>query len=222
MAKIKTLKRFFTFLILTFSLLCLNGCSTLSYVGDDYNQENIQTIKTDEEFVFNVYKKTTDNANIKIGITRTAVPEILALYVQVENLSYETPYIFKVEDLSMSNPDKNLQFITSNNYLDIWQNQEASSMAAMSSMGATLTNMTGMTANYNEFNQSMVQNSSEQSNQSAFSKLETIGNQILKHSIKYSATISPRRSQYFYFFFEDLDKYPIHVKYQDLSYQFQL
>ena len=95
-------------------------------------------------------------------------------------------------------------------------------MAAMSSMGATLTNMTGMTANYNEMNQSMVQNSSEQSNQSAFSRLETIGNQILKHSVKYSATISPRKSQYLYFFFEDLDKYPIFVQYKDLKYQFQL
>ena len=222
MAKIKTLKRFFTFLILTFSLLCLNGCSSLSYVGDDYNQENIQTIKTDEEFVFNVYKKTTDNANIKIGITKTAVPEILALYVQVENLSYETPYIFKVEDLNISNPDRELQFITTSNYLNIYQTQEASSMAAMSSMGATLTNMTGMTSNYNEFNQSMVQNSSEQSNKSVFSKMEQIGNQISKHSIKYSSTISPRKSQYFYFFFEDMEKFPINVKYKNLNYQFTL
>ena len=218
MKKIKKIKLLF----LACTMFILSGCATLTYVGEDYNSNNTQTVKTNEDLIFNVYKKSNQNVNVKMGISKTPVPEILALFVQVENLSYETPYIFKVEDLSMSNPDKNLQFITSNNYLDIWQNQEASSMAAMSSMGATLTNMTGMTANYNEFNQSMVQNSSEQSNQSAFSKLETIGNQILKHSIKYSATISPRRSQYFYFFFEDLDKYPIHVKYQDLSYQFQL
>ena len=158
MAKIKFLKQFFTYLTLLLFSLSLYGCSTLSYVGEDYNQQNIQTVKTDEEFVFNVYKKTIDNANIKIGITRTPVPEILALYIQVENLSYETPYIFKVEDLNISNPDRELQFITTSNYLNIYQTQEASSMAAMSSMGATLTNMTGMTANYNEFNQSMVQN----------------------------------------------------------------
>ena len=99
MAKIKFLKQFFTYLTLLLFSLSLYGCSTLSYVGEDYNQQNIQTVKTDEEFVFNVYKKTIDNANIKIGITRTPVPEILALYIQVENLSYETPYIFKVEDL---------------------------------------------------------------------------------------------------------------------------
>ena len=218
MKKIKQLK----LMLLACAALFLSGCATLTYVGDDYNANNTQTIKTNEDLVFNVYKKTNQDVNVKMGISKTPVPEILALFVQVENLSYETPYIFKVEDILISNPDKNLQFITSNNYLDIWQNQEASSMAAMSSMGATLTNITGMTANYNEINQTMVQNASEQSNQSAFSRLETIGNQILKHSIKHSATISPRKSQYFYFFFEDLDKYPIIVKYQNLDYQFKL
>lgn len=218
----KSIKQFFTFLFLSIILLGLCGCSTLSYVGEDYNQQNIQTVKTNEDFVFNVYKKSIDNANVKIGITRTPVPEILALYIQVENLSYETPYIFKVEDLNISNPDRELQFITTSNYLNIYQTQEASSMAAMSSMGATLTNMTGMTSNYNEFNQSMVQNSSEQSNKSVFSKIEEIGNQISKHSIKYSSTISPRKSQYFYFFFEDLEKFPISVNYKNLNYQFTL
>lgn len=222
MAKTKFLKQFFSYLTLFLFSIVLCGCSTLSYVGEDYNQQNIQTVKTNEEFVFNVYKKTTDNANVKIGITRTPVPEILALYIQVENLSYETPYIFKVEDLNISNPDRELQFITTSNYLNIYQTQEASSMAAMSSMGATLTNMTGMTSNYNEFNQSMVQNSSEQSNKSVFSKIEEIGNQISKHSIKYSSTISPRKSQYFYFFFEDLEKFPISVNYKNLNYQFTL
>ena len=191
MRKIKKIK----LILLTLMMFLLSGCATLTYVGDDYNSNNTQTIKTNEDFIFNVYKKSNQNVNLKMGISKTPVPEILVLFVQVENLSYETPYTFKVEDLLMSNPDRNLQFITSNNYLDIWQNQEASSMAAMSSMGATITNMTGMTANYNEMNQSMVQNSSEQSNQSAFSRLETIGNQVLKHSIKYSATISPRKSQ---------------------------
>ena len=218
MKEIKKLKLIF----LICSIFLLSGCATLTYVGDDYNSNNTLTVKTNEDLIFNVYKKTNKNINLKMGISKTPVPEILALFVQVENLSYETPYIFKVEDILISNPDKNLQFITSNNYLDIWQNQEASSMAAMSSMGATLTNITGMTANYNEINQTMVQNASEQSNQSAFSRLEAIGNQILKHSIKHSATISPRKSQYFYFFFEDLDKYPIIVKYQNLDYQFKL
>ena len=167
MGKIKKLK----FLILISAMFLLSGCATLTYVGDDYNSNNTQTVKTNEDFIFNVYKKSNENVNVKMGISKTPVPELLALYVQVENLSYETPYIFKVEDIILSNPDKTLQFITSNNYLDIWQNQEASSMAAMSSMGATITNMTGMNANYNEFNQSMVQNSSEQSNKSAFSRL---------------------------------------------------
>lgn len=208
--------------MLTFATFFLGGCATLTYSGEDYNQTNLQTIKTAEDFVFNTYKKTQDNANIKIGISKTPVPEILALYVQVENLSYETPYIFKVEDLRLSNNERELQFITSNNYITIYNNQETSSMSAMSNMSHAITNMTGMNANMNEYNTTMMQNSAQQSNQSAYSHLETIGNQISKHSIKYSSTISPRKSQYFYFFFEDLDLFPVYVKYKNLSYQFQL
>ena len=171
---------------------------------------------------FNTYKKTLGNANIKMGISKTPVPEILALYVQIENLSYETPYTFRVEDLHLSNDVTQLQFITSDNYLSIYNNQEASSMAAMGAMSATLTNMTGMTANMNEFNQSMAQNSAQESNKSAFSRLEEVGNQISRHSIKHSSTISPRRSQYFYFFFEDMDSFPVYVDYKGLKYQFSL
>ena len=199
-----------------------SGCATLDYTGDDYSSSNLQTVKTTEDLVFNTYKKTIDNVNVKIGISKTPVPEILALYVQVENLSYDLPYTFKVEDLRLSNNQSYIPFITSNNYLNIYNNQEASSMAAMSSVGASISNMTGMTANMNEFNQSMMQTSAQQSTDTTFSHLERIGNQISKHSIKHSSTISPRKSQYFYFFFEDLDNFPIYVKYRTLSYQFNL
>ena len=216
------LKKIRNLLLILCAPLFLFGCATSSYVGDDYNANNIQTIKTDADLVFDVYKKTVDNANIKVGISKTPVPEVLALYIQVENLSYETPYTFKVEDLRLSNKQSYIPFITSSNYLNIYNNQEASSMAAMSSMGANIANMTGMTANMNEFNQTMMQNSAQQSTDTTFSQLERVGNQIAKHSIKHSSTISPRKSQYFYFFFEDLDDFPIYVKYKTLSYQFNL
>lgn len=215
-------KAFFNLIFLFLSAIFLTGCSTLSYVGNDYEQVNVQTVKTSEDFIFDVYKKTTDNINLKVGISKTPINEVLALYVQIENLSYETPYVFKVENLRAYNESQELQFITSNNYLNIYQTQEASSMASLSGLGSTLTNMTGMMTNYNEFNQTMVQNSAQETNESAFTRIEEIGNQILEHSIKYSSTISPRKSQYFYFFFEDLGKYPILVKYKDLEYQFEL
>ena len=110
-------------LLLFFVSALLCACSTLSYVGDDYKEENTQTVKTNEDFVFNVYKKTMENINLKAGISRTPIPEVLVLYVQVENLSYETPYVFKVEDLRVSDPMKEIQFITTNNYLSIYQEQ---------------------------------------------------------------------------------------------------
>lgn len=202
--------------------LLLSGCATLTYSGPDYDANNIQSVKTNEDFVFSVYKKTTNGANIKMGISRTPVPEILALFVQVENLSYETPYVFRVDNLKISNPDEELKFITSANYLNIYQTQESASMAAMSNMGSALSNMTGMMANYNDINQSMVQNQAEQTNKSAYTRIDAISNQISAHSIKTASTIHPRKSQYFYFFFEDLDKFPIKVFYKDLSYEFRL
>lgn len=202
--------------------IVLGGCATLSYVGEDYDSNNTQTIKTTEELVFSVYKKTVDNANIKIGITRTAVPEILALYVQVENLSYDTPYSFKVEDLKVSDPNKQLLFLTSSNYLNIWQAQEAQSMSAMGTIGSSITTMTGMNTNYNDYNQSIAQKTSEETSNSTFRRIDEIGSQITKHSIRTFSTISPRKSQYFYFFFEDTDNYPIKVLYKDLEYQFKL
>ncbi len=199
----------------------LSGCSTLTYVGEDYVAENTQTVKTSEDFVFNVYKKSLGDVNVKVGVSKTTIIELLVLYIKFENYSYDNPYTFRVEDLRVSNSKGNIPFITSNNYLSIWQNQEAASMSQMGAMGATLTTMTGMTANANEFNQGMVQNSAQQSSSSAFGRMETIGNQILKHSIKLSSTINPRKSQYFYFFFEDTNE-EITVRYKNLVYKFKV
>lgn len=218
MKKIKLLSKF---VILLGLMMCLSGCSTLTYNGEDYNENNIQTVKTAEEFMFDTYKKSNSAINCKIGISKTQIPEILALYVQIENLSYDTPYVFKVDDLTITTQDTPARWISTANYLNIYQTSEASSMAAMSSLSSTITNMTGMMANYNEFNQQNLQNSAQQSNNDAFSKMEAIGNALTKHTVRYSSTISPRKSQYFYFFFEDVEKYPIIVDYKGLNYKFR-
>lgn len=209
-----------SFLVVAFALL-LSACATSSYVGADFNSDNMQTVKTNEDFMFDVYKKNLDNISARIGISKTTIPEILAIYVQIDNLSYETPYIFKVDDLRVFGENGEIKFIPSANYLNIYQAAEASSMAAMSSIAPTLQNMTGMMTNYNEVNQTMIQNANQESSNSAFSKMEAIGNQISKHSIKYSSTISPRKSQYFYFFIENLDESLIKVVYRNLVYQFK-
>lgn len=216
----KNFKKCLIGLICSFGFL-LCGCSTLTYVGEDYTPNNIQTIKTNEDFIFNTYKKSLTNANIKIGISKTPIPEVLAIYVQIENLTYETPYIFKVEDLRVYNPEKEMQFISTTNYLNIYQAQEANSIAAGSAVGGNLTNMI---TNYNatEYNQTSIQHTNQEANSSAFSRMEELGNQISKHSIKYSSSISPRKSQYYYFFIENLEKYPIRVNYKNLNYQFNL
>ncbi len=215
------MKKFLNFTFLFFVLLFTSGCSTLTYVGDDYVANNTQTIKTSEDFLFNVYKKQLGDANVKIGISKTPIAELLALYVQIENYSYDTPFVFKVEDLRVSTQNGNIPFITTNNYLSIWQNQEAASMAQMGTMSATLTTMTGLTSNYNDYNQGIAQNAAQQTTASAFNTIEATGNQILKHSIRLSSTINPRKSQYFYFFFEDTEE-ELTVKYKTLEYKFKI
>lgn len=209
-------------LLLPLLIIFLGGCSTFTYIGDDYDADNVQTVKTDEDFVFEVYKKPVNNkVNIKMGISKTSIAEIIALYVQVDNYSEQTPYTFKVEDLRLSTESGEIRFITSNNYLDIYQSQETASLAQMSSMGTTLTAMTGMMANYNDYNQGVAQNAAQQTSASAFNRMEELGNQILKHSIKLSSVINPRKSQYFYFFFENTDE-TINVNYKNLNYKFKI
>ena len=87
MIRFKTVFNFIYIALIALVACFLCGCATLSYSGGDYDATNIQTIKTSEDFVFNVYKKSDNSANIKIGVSKTPVFEILALYVQVENLS---------------------------------------------------------------------------------------------------------------------------------------
>ena len=210
------------FLVLFILSTMLFGCASLDYTGEDYKTENSQTIRTQEDFVFNTYKKSLGDVNVKIGITKSPIQEILVMYVQIENLNYENPYTFKVEDLRVHDELGDIQFITSNNYLNIYQTQESSAMSAMSNMGATFSNMTGLTSTYSEVNQAVVQNASGQASKDVYSKMETIGNSILKHSIRTSSSISPRRGQYFYFFFQDREKSPINVRYKTLNYQFKL
>lgn len=212
----KSLK-FITLFLLS---IILFGCASLEYTGEDSKNVVSKTSKTQEDFVFNTFKKSLDNINVNVGISKTPVQEILVLYVQIENLSYETPYIFRVSDLKVFDSNGEVRFITSNNYLNIYQAQEASSMNSMSVMGATLTNIAGITSNYNEINQTMLQNASQTSSIDTYTKMTNLGNGILQHSIQTSSTINPRKSQYYYFFFQNNEAYPIAVKYKTLNYQF--
>lgn len=215
------MKKIFGFLILLTLSILLCGCTTSTYIGNDFQESNLTTIKTNEDFVFSAYKKQDGNANIKIGISKTTITEILVLFIQIENLSYETPYTFKVNDLRVSGNNEEIKFITTNNYLSIYQTQETASMNSISSIAPTITTMTGMSTNYNDYNQSRVQNSAQSTTKSTYSTMENLGNKILSHSIQVSSTISPRKSKYFYFFFENPDEL-VKVKYKNLIYQFKV
>ena len=84
------------FLTLFLLSMILTGCASLDYSGEDYIADNMQTVKTAEDFIFKTYKKSLEDVNVKIGISKTSVPEILALYVKIENLSTDSPYTFRV------------------------------------------------------------------------------------------------------------------------------
>ena len=46
------LKLLSNLIIIPCALLFLGGCATLSYVGNDYQETNVQTVKTQEDFIF--------------------------------------------------------------------------------------------------------------------------------------------------------------------------
>ena len=56
----KTIK----FLVLFILSTMLFGCASLDYAGEDYKTENSQTIRTQEDFVFNTYKKSLGDVNV--------------------------------------------------------------------------------------------------------------------------------------------------------------
>ena len=69
------IKNLFLTFVLAGSMAVLSGCTSLSYVGDDFDSKNSATVQTNELFTFSTYNKTSSEENIdmKVGVSKTQI-----------------------------------------------------------------------------------------------------------------------------------------------------
>ena len=54
------IKNLFLTMLLAGSMAILTGCTSLSYVGDDFDSKNSATVQTSELFTFSTYNKSSN------------------------------------------------------------------------------------------------------------------------------------------------------------------
>ena len=211
---------------LTLGMLTLSGCSTLSYVGEDYNAKNSALIQTDEMFYFSTYNKTSQSEEIsmRVGISKTPVPDMLATYVQINNNSKTTDYVFYTKDFNMSANDIPVDLISSSNYLGAYQSSQAGALASMSQASGALNNIANIANTYQRLNQTspIAETTNVSTNDGAYKQISAVVDGISQHTINTAAVVKPGENKFFYLFMRDPGVYPINVTYKDLSYSFMV
>ena len=218
--------RFFMLGAILISALALGGCSTLSYVGEDYNAKNSAFIQTDEMFYFSTYNKTSadEDISMRVGISKTPVPDILATYVQINNNSTTNDYVFYTKDFVISANNTPVDLITSSNYLGAYQSSQAGALASMSQATSTIGNIANIANTYQRLNQTspVAESANVSSNDGAYKQISAVVEGISQHTINNAAVIKPKENKFFYIFIKDPGIYPIKIDYKDLTYSFMV
>ena len=96
------IKNLFLTMLLAGSMAILTGCTSLSYVGDDFDSKNSATVQTSELFTFSTYNKSSNEENIdmKVGVSKTPLPDALVLNVDIKN-NTAADYIFYLKDMKI-------------------------------------------------------------------------------------------------------------------------
>lgn len=208
------------------STIALGGCSTLSYVGEDFDAKNSALIQTDEMFYFSTYNKTSasEDISMRVGISKTPVPDVLAAYVQINNNSSANDYVFYTKDFELSANNTPISLISSSNYLGAYQSSQAGALASMSQASGTLSNIANIANNYQRLNQTnpIAETTSVSSSDGAYKQISTVVEGISEHTINTAAVVKPKENKFFYLFIKDPGVYPINVTYKDLSYSFMV
>ncbi len=206
--------------------LALGGCATLSYVGEDFDAKNSAMIQTDEMFYFSTYNKTSQQEDIsmRVGVSKTPVPDVLVAYVQINNNSNTNDYVFYTKDFVLSANETPVEIISSSNYLGAYQSSQAGALAAMSQVSGTLSSFATIANNYQRLNQTSptAEPSNVSTDDGAYKQISTVVEGISKHTINNAAVVAPRENRFFYMFLKDPGVYPIKADYKDLSYSFMV
>ena len=95
-----SIKNLFLTMVLGGAMVLLSGCTSLSYVGDDFDAKKSASLQTSELFTFSTYTKTSDeeNINMKLGVAKTPLPDALVVYINIKNNSTASDYVFYLKD----------------------------------------------------------------------------------------------------------------------------
>lgn len=205
-------------------VLCLTGCTSLSYTGEDCDQKNISTVQTEELFTFSTYKKPieADEIIMKVGVSKTPLPDAYVAYINIENLSDVADYIFYLKDLTIKAGNETLTPIAPSAYLEAYQRYETGTYAGLSSLAPTLGNFASIQNSYQGSNVTAanIQNAADKSSVAATSEIGSIANGIAAHTITASAIVGAKENRFFYIFLKDPKFLPIDILYKDLKFTF--
>ncbi len=198
-------------------LLC--GCSTLDYSGEDFNKSNSQTITTKETFYFSTYTKQTSEggAKISVGISKSQVQEILAVYLGVDNTQGAGAIPVSYSDVKVWAADSPADFITPANYIAVYKGEQSDLIMGAQAMAPTITNMANIANNYYNTGQNPILRDQNASNASLRQLDDTITG-IREHSITSTSLVKAGEKKYYYIFVKDDDRYPIKIQYKGLEW----
>lgn len=204
-------------MILSTAFLC--GCSTLSYSGEDFNKNNVKSITTNEMFYFSTYQKnlTNEGVDVRVGVSKTQLMDVLVIYFEVDNLNNKEYYI-NAEDITITAASKPASIITSSNYVSSYQSEQNTLYASAQSLAPTVNNIANIANNYQNNNQNLMvreQNSAEAS----MRQINTLVSGIRAHAMQQVSSVKPLEKKYYYIFLPD-GEYPIGIEYKGLNYTF--
>lgn len=219
--KHNSIKNLFLTVVLAGSLVVLSGCTSLSYVGDDFNSKNSAVVQTNELFTFSTYNKVSNEENIelKAGVSKTPLPDVLVLYVNIKN-NTAADYIFYLKDMEIKVLNEKLTPIAPSSYIEAYQSYETGTYAGLSNIAPTLGAFADIQNSYHNVNNVNTATSKNNSNNAVTNQIGSIVNEISKHTISSASVIKSGDSSFFYIFLKDPAQLPIEISYKDLNYSF--
>lgn len=218
-----SIKNLFLTLVLGGAMALLSGCTSLSYVGDDFDAKNNAHLQTSELFTFSTYTKTSDEENIdmKLGVAKTPLPDALVVYINIKNNSKAADYVFYLKDFVIKAGNETLKPIPPSSYLNAYQSYETGTYNGLSNIAPTLGAFADIQNAYQNVN-NMVNAASNQNtvNNAATSQIGSIAKGISSHTISSAGVIKTGSSDFFYIFLKDPGYLPIDITYKDLNYSF--
>jgi len=222
MKKHNLIKNLFLTTLLLGSMIFFTGCTSLSYVGDDFDSKNSSVVQTNELFTFSTYAKSSkeENIGVKVGVSKTPLPDALVVYVNISN-NTAADYIFYLKDLEFKVGNEKLTPIAPSSYLEAYQSYETGTYAGLSNIAPTLGAFADIQNSYQNVNNTINTAASKSSSHNAVTnQIGTIVNGISEHTISSASVIKSGASRFFYIFLKDPMQLPLNITYKDLTYSF--